>query len=515
MLPMLSPAVMVLLTFFIEGARSQLPDQEFTPTANPAPLPSSTQVLFLQNFNFPLTTCTVHNVSWSYNGPDTRLDIAATNVNVPQGPPPAPFPSRPVVTFTDEGVVRALRPRAITTDFIAQDLEASALHIPWKVSVPSGWYSIVVANGNGRLDQTDPFFVQDGPDTSCLLGFPTTSSTSSLSPSSSNPASGAPQETVSPPAPIASTSKDNHVGIIIGVVAGVVVALIVILIAFLCLRRRKHTQERPASVLPGAGLRRGWGGLGSFSSIHSVKPAPTSRDLAVTTREHTRHTEERAPRSSVSTPFSLEEKVSTSPVFSSRNPFDDTEGGITLATLPSNGRRSSSARSSLQQYPPRHNPSISAIVNSYDLETSTRSTDLSSSRHNSLSTAEMMPSYSSSSSSSASPTERNKAEHGSSGSQSGVRKTPRKPVPAYDPAVHTSSTPSPLVENTSPIALTPGTPIVSSISGQGHYAKKSQYAASNPEGIDRLPRKSSFGPGGIEGKPIHYLIPDMPLPKAN
>lgn len=28
MLPMLSPAVMVLLTFFIEGARSQLPDQE-------------------------------------------------------------------------------------------------------------------------------------------------------------------------------------------------------------------------------------------------------------------------------------------------------------------------------------------------------------------------------------------------------------------------------------------------------------------------------------------------------
>lgn len=513
---MLSPAAMVLLPFFIEGARSAPQGTEFTPTADPAPLPSSSPVLFLQNFNFPLTTCTVHNVSWSYDGPNARLSIAATNSGVPQGPPPAPFPSRAVVTLSDNGVVRALRPRApdTITDFIVRDLEASALHMTWKVNVPSGWYTIVAASGFGRLDQTDPFFVQDGPDTSCLLGGPTSSSTSSLSPSSSNPVSEAPQETVSPPAPIASTSKDNHVGIIIGVVAGVVVALIVILIAFLCLRRRKHAQDRPASVLPGAGLRRGWGGLGSFSSIHSVKAAPTSRDLAVTTREHARHTEDGAPRSGVSTPFSLEEKVSTSPVFNSRNPFDDTEGGITLATLPSNGRRSSSARSSLQQYPPRHNSSISAIITSYDTETSTRSTDLSSSRHNSLSTAEMMPSYSSSSSN-PSPTERNKAEHGSSGSQSGVRKTTRKPVPAYDPAVHTSSTPSPFVESTSPIVLTPGTPIASSITGQGHYAKKSQYSASNPEGIDRLPRKSSFGPGGIEGKPMHYLIPDMPLPKAN
>jgi len=27
--------------------------------------------------------------------------------------------------------------------------------------------------------------------------------------------------------------------------------------------------------------------------------------------------------------------------------------------------------------------------------------------------------------------------------------------------------------------------------------------------------KSSFGPGGIEGKQVHYLIPDMPFPRKS
>jgi len=39
---------------------------------------------------------------------------------------------------------------------------------------------------------------------------------------------------------------------------------------------------------------------------------------------------------------------------------------------------------------------------------------------------------------------------------------------------------------------------------------------SSPSPFQRqLSHKNSFGPGGIEGKPLHYLIPDMPLSQSS
>jgi hypothetical protein len=47
--------------------------------------------------------------------------------------------------------------------------------------------------------------------------------------------------------------------------------------------------------------------------------------------------------------------------------------------------------------------------------------------------------------------------------------------------------------------------------GSAHYATRSQLEQ-DPTQQRILAHKSSFGPGGVEGKPLHYLIPDMPMP---
>ncbi|KIM42208.1 hypothetical protein M413DRAFT_10416 [Hebeloma cylindrosporum] len=45
--------------------------------------------------------------------------------------------------------------------------------------------------------------------------------------------------------------------------------------------------------------------------------------------------------------------------------------------------------------------------------------------------------------------------------------------------------------------------------GGAHYATRSQLGQDHS--VPDLAHKSSFGPGGVEGKPLHYLIPDMPV----
>jgi hypothetical protein len=108
-----------------------------------------------------------------------------------------------------------------------------------------------------------------------------------------------------------------------------------------------------------------------------------------------------------------------------------------------------------------------------------------------------------------------KVNRQSTGSQQAVtRKTPRKPVPAYDPSVAGTSTFMPASSNPSTINIpSPATPTTPSLpfgsSNTGHYSKRSQQGIPGNES-GTLVHKSSFGPGGVEGKPLHLLIPDMP-----
>ncbi|KAF9057173.1 hypothetical protein BJ165DRAFT_13454 [Panaeolus papilionaceus] len=103
----------------------------------------------------------------------------------------------------------------------------------------------------------------------------------------------------------------------------------------------------------------------------------------------------------------------------------------------------------------------------------------------------------------------------------------RKPVPVYDPSTD-SAMPSPTVPVSSTLYSTqpqaavtsPFSPSSSPAPGSflsespqpphaqiGHYTTRSQ--AGKDQSVHSLHHKSSFGPGGIDGKPLHYLIPDV------
>jgi hypothetical protein len=111
----------------------------------------------------------------------------------------------------------------------------------------------------------------------------------------------------------------------------------------------------------------------------------------------------------------------------------------------------------------------------------------------------------------------------------------RKPVPAYDPNQDPSSPVSPAAasqhvpphpSSPSPISPNPNpTPSPDSSrpdtatanGGCAHYTTRSQLEQKQQQQDQSgqhpvLAHKSSFGPGGVEGKPLHYLIPDMPMP---
>ncbi|KAF4616479.1 hypothetical protein D9613_008699 [Agrocybe pediades] len=87
----------------------------------------------------------------------------------------------------------------------------------------------------------------------------------------------------------------------------------------------------------------------------------------------------------------------------------------------------------------------------------------------------------------------------------------RKPVPVYDPNEDTRSSPFTAgSSSSSPVSSSPLPPSSPSPDHAGHYAMRNQ--AGQDQSQHDLVHKSSFGPGGIEGKPLHYLIPDMPMP---
>ncbi|KXN91817.1 hypothetical protein AN958_11967 [Leucoagaricus sp. SymC.cos] len=320
--------------------------------------------------------------------------------------------------------------------------------------------------------------------------------------------------------------------------------MIVVLMAYLWLRRRKNALDRPIGVqTSGAPLKRGWGGLGSFSSIHSTRPdkrTRASRDLTPATRStgHRLTTsaasfgaglpEDDEPRSGNSTPFSPSvEKFSNSSALYT-NPFDDAEGGLALATLPSNGGRPiSSSKTSLHQVgsspPPLHSSSVDSFTYSHDPSIGhgrSYSTDTSPHLQHSITPPlmEMTRSYSVSSSGAHSTDvslqQQKSINRQSLGSQSAMaRKTPRKPVPVYDPSPTSPST-NTVGSSTPSVHASPATPTSTfspfgNPTNQGHYSKKSQQSSSGNDS-NGLTHKSSFGPGGIEGKPVHYLIPDMP-----
>ena len=483
--------------------------------AFPDPTPTyssvSSPLLFLRDLRSSLTACTSVNVTWIYAGPSLPLDLIATNAT-----PPSSQTSH-VNTFTDDQVFSVpsgtsqSQPVRVS---ITQGILPQASVVSWNVNVSTGWYQILADLNSTYKDQTDPFYVQLGNDTSCLLST-THTSTISMSSSSNMPI---PVSSGATTAPESTTQRNSsQVSVIIGVVAGAIVFLIIVLTMYLWLRKRKSAAEvRGQST--GAKHNCGRDGLGSLNSTHFERRNHASCDLTSATSH------EFAKNGSAScagdgqhrsdNPIfcsSSVEKLASSPA-SYTNPFDDIEGGLALATLPISSSKTSLQQLSSSRILPRnnwiypnepHDRAPSLDVHTYSSHSSFPSADI-----------DMARSYSASSSTHSPSTDLNHQMYVKEPSSNIPRRMPRKPVPVYDSFLSGPSkltTPSHAVSYVSSPA-TPTTPSASSgVAAYSHYSKKLQL---NHDG-NSLVHKSSFGPGGIEGKQVHYLIPDMPFPRKS
>lgn len=501
-------------------------------------------------FNFPIagvqfTTCQPFNITWSYDGPFTLLSLMVTNNNVQQLP--APTPTRPVPQLTNSGtnVARAI-PGGATTPFLIQNVPL-ATNVPpysasflWSsVNVPQGWY-VVNATIDSYSAQSFPFFVLNGTDLSCLFSSTSTTSMSVSTTSMQSPSSSAnSSSTVTPPVTVggSSTSSTHFVGAIVGITIGAVALLSLALGAWFWLYRKRRISA--TKVGPSHNSRR-WNGLSSVdsrgglmgatsrppraSSIGTLPMSP-SNDAVATEKASIKHGEP--------SPFADGARgavaLAALPVLDHDAAAKHTQAGLArsyssassvsngAATYDAPGRRPSVADSlDSMGYPPA-SPATGVYLpapplsRSHSVGTSTNyHTDFvgspSTSSHAGLMTPDSVPgspldtgSPASASDTAAVHAKRNRRSLG------GAK---RKPVPAYNTEAEygarlglastgSSSAPSP---------VPPPSPVPDHAP---HYVTRSQ--AGHDVSQHDLVDKNSFGPGGIEGKQLHYLMPDPPM----
>ncbi|KAH7924372.1 hypothetical protein BV22DRAFT_512659 [Leucogyrophana mollusca] len=438
--------------------------------------PSTTAASLAFNAISNMTTCTSANISWVYTGPAATIQLAVTNISVTQ--------------------------QDSSQTFIQDLVDTDALAESWAwptVNVSQGWYAIQgFTSGSYISTQSASFFVSNGTNTNCL----------STSPSSSMPASAASTVTASS----APSQKNNTSAIVGGVVGGIVGVAIIALLGVLWLMRRRRRPSR------GGGDRRSVGRWGSLTSNSShVNPGGSARDL--TSNHYHGHTASAgemlpplvADKSVASTPGGSNEDVDSlrDEKLLSRNslpppsPFDN----IVDAPLPYRGNRSSTY--SLQT------PSVAGCshARASSVRTSNNGLEeqaqrLRSSMDGSLFLrTERLSMPASPGAIIRTPTSPARARDDYppfpspispvARSNSGTRRTPRKPVPYYDPSeLQSSSHETPTLDTHSTLT----TAGESSQSGTEAFTSQTE-----------LSHKASFG----SNRPVHYLIPDMPPPRRD
>ncbi|KAG6831074.1 hypothetical protein H0H92_012997 [Tricholoma furcatifolium] len=505
---------------------------------------SSTALLvFVGISDLQLSTCAPASIFWAYSGPDDSLSLFVSNVGVPQDATTTSSSSSP--TSTNRASSRSLHRRDDVDILVASDISPTLgnLNIT-ALAVPPGVYEVVavVASSPPYLTDSSYFTVQQGTDSSCL----TASSSSSLSPSSTSslPAtsssssvtsSDATSASSSPNVPVdaASSTPDNTGAIAGGVVAGAVVLIAAAaLYCFIARKRRRRHARAPSAAFSqssrdfaaGARVSEGrWGGLGSVDN-HGLSSDPK-------------------PHGGARRPPSDGNRLSRSGSYRgyAGSPTDEKFAGsptdeMVLTTLPY-----------------RHSSSNSPPINNNGRTHSTSSTTPSESPHRYSQQARRSLDHSASYAQSpfatppdTSPLSAATVARTPSNGANAPRKTARKPVPAYAD----SSSPSAVSPPTSPFPATtpfadpvPPTFPAPALASSGHYqtraereslksvaSKKSRSSKSKLRDQEKggsngssantssenvvqpeLAHKSSFGPGGVEGKPLHYLIPDMPI----
>lgn len=479
----------------IQSHSSEASSEATTSSGTSSATPQSSSSPGSLNFNVHnMTTCTSGLISWSYTGQAAELSLSITNIGVDQSYDLSRFRARQSVSGT------------IQKQLV--DTNTSASSWTWSsVNLTQGWYEIqglVIATPSVSSNSA-PFFITNGTNVSCLTSTsPQASST--LSPSASASSSTA-------------AAKTNVASIVGGVVGGVVGAILVVIAGvWLWSRRRKRSFAR------GGSRRQKWGSLKSTHS--SIQPGGDgAKPAGDHFHGHSESTEgvlevvgggkgsaTTTSGDSEEDPAIMGEEKPISPASSSgMSPFDalntpihyDRRASTYYPQIPtpvaSEGFRTRSAsghasNQSIEQQAQR-------IRSSMETSIRRRSDRLS------------MPTLPSPSLSRLphSPTHtQHKEEYplspvtatpiNRSISTGGViaRRTSRKPVPEYDPSALFEDT------NTDSVSTFTG----GAESSQTHGTGMGTGASGTPTD---LVHKASFG----DGRPVHYLIPDMPLPQRD
>ncbi|KAG6885557.1 hypothetical protein C0993_012800 [Termitomyces sp. T159_Od127] len=495
----------------------------------------------VDNSNY--TSCAPATFNWTYEGPDRSFSFFLTRVDMDQDT---------TTSASSSPSVRSLHRRDDSTVRIASSKSPfdEQLNLP-SLPVQPGRYFLVAKTTSippPYTTHSSVFTVQQGTNLSCLLSLQLSSSTPTLSSSatSSDLASITPTDetssTVVPVGGVSSTSV-NKGAIAGGIIAGVVAIFAVVVFYFLFVvrprRSRAHSRAPgdPHSHAPvkgnfgisTSGGKDGggrWGGLGSVDSHLPPSETKVQRTYGNTGRQSNGAG---VSQDDIDSYFSRSGSVNyggyigspSEEKFSSSSPPSDE---MVLSVLP--------YRSDPKVPTPNNNRRSSASPFEYRHSQSQAwrsSLDSSSTHGPSPSSSPIVPSPASLTCTSLPST------------QNTPRKTARKPVPAYyetsDDLTMSSAPPSLPALATTPFAdpvLPHPAPAYS-----GHYTTRSERASlkslsSNSKSKSKLRKdrsdtsstnasreeilaqqdlahKNSFGPGGLEGKQLHYLIPDMPV----
>lgn len=483
------------------------------------------------------TVCGSQLISWFYAGPDRPSNLFLSVVNgyidqetgSPSSSQTAPWPSSPSVNVQ-----------------IASSLDPSDKAFVWRaVTLSPGWYMVIASIPQASyVSRSSRFFVHDSGNTSCTVVNPTQSSTPASTTSSagaiiSSLTTGAQQAS----SPSTSTSKHHSASVVAGSVAGGAALVIFAILLFVfgrCRSRRSRTKTHDRSrsffqqILSKLSHCPSWGGQGTVESARAFPagspPQPSEKS----------HDQIRQASNSGSFATFVDPADASPPKYDSLNqeyrrlsrPSSGEEK--TLASVEDDDRNngvhrfnSASTLTSEVTIGTQRNPSVSSRTRRTASVSPTSTPSIAI--HHSTPSVSLPPAAQ-------------------------IRKTPRKPVPTYDPSVEVNTQtgsspdgpPTLLSSQTSPtphVQIPPGgshnmTATSAAVAGvsRSHYSTRSSLKAnprdrskSKPRTVDSesscesitdprdmatggqssLARQSSFGPGGVEGKPLHYLVPDI------
>ncbi|KAG6379566.1 hypothetical protein JVT61DRAFT_10069 [Boletus reticuloceps] len=462
------------------------------PTSSATPRPSSSPASLaftVQN----LTTCTSAVISWKYSGTESQLLLSVTNIGVPQYDDALPR----IKNVVDAEIQQQLA-----------DTNTSATPWPWlTVNLTQGWYEIqgLVLTEPTVSNSSSPFFVSDGPDVSCLTGTSSQSS-STVSPSATFV-----------PQPSGGSKATVNVGGIAGGVIGGIAVLVLAILAGVCLsrRRRKVAPRRRlskprqygslkstnSSIQPGDGGPQLPGNHSHSDSTGAILQDVAGGRVSATTTpggsdEHVTVDDEEklaspasypgmSPFDALNTPLHHDRRASTYSIqiptavasenFRSRVPSTHTSTQaleqqaqrIRCSMETSNRQRSERLSMPTQPSPAlAHSPTHAQPKEEYPLTPVT-------------------------------PTPVNRSI--SAGAASTIaRRTSRKPVPQYNPSI--------LLEDKNADSVSTHT--AGAESSQSHGTGLGTGVHGTPP---NLVHKASFG----DGRPMHYLMPDMPSPQLD